>query len=57
MKLKIGVVGAGHLGKFHIEKLNSIKEIEFMGFYEQDAVRREYISSNLNVKKYQKLEK
>lgn len=57
MKLKIGVVGAGHLGKFHIEKLNSINEIEFMGFYEQDAVRREYISSNLNVKKYQKLEK
>ena len=33
MKLKIGVVGAGHLGKFHIEKLNSINEIEFLGFY------------------------
>ena len=39
MKLKIGVIGAGHLGKFHLEKLKSRKDIDFVGFYEKDKSR------------------
>ena len=34
--LKIGVLGAGHLGKIHIKCIKEIKEYEFVGFYDPD---------------------
>jgi len=56
MKLKIGVIGAGHLGKFHLEKLKSRKDIDFVGFYEKDKSRREFIQSDLNINSYSELD-
>lgn len=35
--LKIGVVGAGHLGKIHIRCIKSIEEYELVGFYDIDS--------------------
>ena len=35
--LKIGVFGAGHLGKIHISQWKEVKGIEFVGFFEPDA--------------------
>ena len=32
--LKIGVCGAGHLGKIHIQQWKTIEEITLVGFYE-----------------------
>ena len=32
--IKIGVVGAGHLGKIHLKLLNSSKRFQLMGFYD-----------------------
>ncbi|MEC7879878.1 MAG: Gfo/Idh/MocA family oxidoreductase [Bacteroidota bacterium] len=34
--IKIGVVGAGHLGKIHLKLLNSSKRFQLMGFYDTD---------------------
>jgi hypothetical protein len=37
--LKIGVIGAGHLGKIHLRLLNQSKKYELVGFYDSN---REY---------------
>ena len=34
--LKIGVLGAGHLGKIHINCIKQIDKYELVGFYDQD---------------------
>ncbi|HXS38042.1 MAG TPA: Gfo/Idh/MocA family oxidoreductase [Flavipsychrobacter sp.] len=34
--LKIGIFGAGHLGKIHMQQWLEIKEIELVGFYDPD---------------------
>lgn len=34
--LKIGVLGAGHLGKIHIRLLKEIADYELVGFYDPD---------------------
>ena len=33
-KPKIGVVGAGHLGKHHIKHLSSHKDVDFVGVFD-----------------------
>jgi len=33
-KLKIGVLGAGHLGKIHLKLLNQSEKYELVGFYD-----------------------
>ncbi|MCB2219331.1 MAG: Gfo/Idh/MocA family oxidoreductase [Bacteroidetes bacterium] len=35
--LKIGVLGAGHLGKIHIKCILESKKLEFIGFYDPDT--------------------
>lgn len=35
--VKIGVIGAGHLGKIHIRCLKSIPEFTIVGFYDNDS--------------------
>ncbi len=32
--LKVGVIGAGYLGKFHIENWKSIADAKLVGFYD-----------------------
>lgn len=32
--MKVGLIGAGHLGKIHLKLLKEIKGIEFVGFYD-----------------------
>ncbi len=36
--LKIGIFGAGHLGKIHMQQWLEIKEIELVGFYDPDDI-------------------
>ncbi len=36
MKVKIGLVGAGHLGKIHLKCLQAVPDLELIGFYDQD---------------------
>ncbi len=36
--LKVGVLGAGHLGKIHLRLLNSSEKYTLIGFYDADAI-------------------
>ena len=36
--LKVGVLGAGHLGKIHLRLLNESDKYELVGFYDPDAI-------------------
>jgi len=37
--IKIGVVGAGHLGRWHIKNLNALDNVELVGFFDSDPKR------------------
>lgn len=50
--IKIGVIGAGHLGMKHISLLKEIKEFELVGFYDTDDDFKQEVSATLNVKSF-----
>lgn len=50
--VKIGVVGVGHLGQFHVKKFLGIPDCEFIGVHDKNAVRAAEISAALNVKAF-----
>jgi predicted dehydrogenase len=51
--LKIGVVGAGHLGKIHIRLLLELTDIfEFVGFYDVDLVNSQSVANQFNIKSF-----
>ena len=49
---KIGVVGAGHLGKIHLEVLKNAPFVNLIGFYDSDPLVRKNITSELGVKSF-----
>jgi len=42
--LKVGVLGAGHLGKIHLRLLNESEKYELIGFYDPDAINAKKVS-------------
>lgn len=48
--LKIGVIGAGHLGKIHIKCINQIPEFKLMGFYDNDTLNANAVSKEFGIK-------
>ena len=42
--LKVGVLGAGHLGKIHLRLLNESDSYELIGFYDPDAINAKKVS-------------
>lgn len=48
--LNIVVIGAGHLGEFHIKLLNSSKLFNLVGFYDSDKLRVKFIQDKYNIK-------
>lgn len=44
--LKVGVLGAGHLGKIHLRLLNESKKYELIGFYDADSSNGEKVSAD-----------
>lgn len=42
--LKIGVIGAGHLGKIHLRLLDTSEKYELIGFYDADADHGENVA-------------
>ena len=48
-KIKIGLLGAGHLGKIHLRLLKEIEGFEVVGFYDSDPVRAEQVSIDFGV--------
>ncbi|WP_394971583.1 Gfo/Idh/MocA family protein [uncultured Croceitalea sp.] len=42
--LKVGVLGAGHLGKIHLRLLNESDKYELIGFYDSDEINGKKVS-------------
>jgi predicted dehydrogenase len=57
MTLKIGVLGAGHLGKIHIRLLQELDTLfELVGFYDSDAKIAELVSEKFGIKSFDNIE-
>ena len=54
--LKIGVLGAGHLGKIHIRCIQQIDKYELVGFFDPDSVTTASVSKELGVKSFQDID-
>jgi predicted dehydrogenase len=50
--LKIGILGAGQLGKIHLTQLNSLKELEITGFYDPNNDTAEAVAKQFNIKRF-----
>ncbi len=50
--LKIGIFGAGHLGKFHINNWKEIEGVEIVGFYDPNEVTSAEVSEKFGIKHY-----
>lgn len=50
--LKIGVVGAGHLGKIHIKLLKELPDFDLVGFYDINEEQAKQVASDISVNKY-----
>lgn len=53
--LKIGVVGAGHLGKIHLRQLKEIPSFHLVGFYDSDSAAAAAVAAELQVLAYASL--
>lgn len=55
--LKVGVIGAGHLGKIHIRLLLELNDqFEFVGFFDANKENAEKIAQEFNIKSYDTIE-
>ncbi|MCX7863377.1 MAG: Gfo/Idh/MocA family oxidoreductase [Bacteroidales bacterium] len=52
MSLKIGVIGAGHFGKYHIKALQLLPEVELVGFFDINPLVQETVSKEFQIKSY-----
>ena len=51
--IKIGVFGAGHLGRIHINLLNSSNKFKLVGFYDPDKNSINKLNEKNNYKYYE----
>ena len=54
--LKIGVLGAGHLGKIHINCIKQLSVYELVGFYDQDNNTAKKVSEDMKVRCFSSIE-
>jgi predicted dehydrogenase len=55
--LKIGVLGAGHLGKIHLRLLNQSSQYELVGFYDENVEYAEKIANEFGYKRFETIAK
>lgn len=55
--LRIGVIGAGHMGKNHIRNLSDEKRFELVGIYDKDQKQAEKLAKNYTTSVYTEMEK
>jgi len=46
--LKVGVVGAGHLGKIHLRLWKEISDVELIGFFDTDGNKSKNTSESFH---------
>ncbi len=54
--LKIGVLGAGHLGKIHIRLIKEIDHYELVGFYDPDAKNATIAAEEFGIPRFDSIE-
>jgi predicted dehydrogenase len=54
--VRIGVLGAGHLGKIHIKLLKEIKDASLIGFYDSNEATAVAVEKELGVKRFPDLD-
>jgi predicted dehydrogenase len=55
--LKIGVLGAGHLGKIHLRLLNESENYDLIGFYDPDAINGKVVSEEFGYPYFDNLDR
>jgi len=50
--LKAGVIGVGHLGKFHAQKYSELDDVELVGVYDLDPARAKLVADELKTKSF-----
>lgn len=56
MQIKLGIVGTGHLGKYHIECASRIESCELIGFHDIDPLVAETISEKYGLRYFPDLD-
>jgi predicted dehydrogenase len=51
--LKVGVIGTGHLGKFHLNNWAEIEGVKLMGFCDTDDANAKLVSEKYNLTRYE----
>ena len=54
--LKIGVLGAGHLGKIHLNCIKQIEQYELVGFYDTAADTAKQVEEEMGVKCFESID-
>ena len=54
--LKIGVLGAGHLGKIHLRCIKEIEDYELIGFYDPDEKNALKTETEFGIRKWESLD-
>lgn len=54
--LKVGVLGAGHLGKIHLRLLNQSEKYELIGFYDANEKYAEEVAEEFNYKNFKTID-
>ncbi len=51
-KLRVGVIGVGHLGEYHVQKYRAIPEVDFVGVVDTNARRAAEIAGRYGTKPF-----
>ncbi|MFO7873083.1 MAG: Gfo/Idh/MocA family oxidoreductase [Bacteroidales bacterium] len=51
-KMRIGVLGAGHLGKIHIKCIQASDRFELVGFYDPDRETADSVEQSFNIQRF-----
>jgi predicted dehydrogenase len=54
--LKIGIFGAGHLGKIHMQQWQEIEGIKLIGFYDPSDTQAEAVTATYNIPRFSSIE-
>lgn len=54
--LRIGILGAGHLGRFHIQQAKEIEGLELIGFYDPDPENTKKAVAEFGIKAFDSME-
>jgi predicted dehydrogenase len=51
-KIKVGVFGVGHLGKFHLNNWRKMEGVELVGFYDPDDAQAAIAEKEYGITRY-----